>query len=102
MTMRSWRLLTNHMYVLLCVAREPNIRVRDIAVAVGITERATQAILRDLQQAGVVEARRIGRRNEYKVLEHARFPHPLLAHSEIGPVLQVLNRLLAASPASQS
>jgi predicted ArsR family transcriptional regulator len=92
--MRSWRLLTNHMYVLLCVAKEPDIRIRDVAVHVGITERAAQAILRDLQEAGVVEATRVGRRNTYRVLEHARFPHPLLSHSEIGPVLKVLSGLL--------
>jgi predicted transcriptional regulator len=82
------------MYVLLCVARRPDVRVREIAASVGITERATQAILRDLGQAGYLEVERVGRRNRYRIAEAARFPHPLLAHAEIAQVLDVLNRLL--------
>jgi predicted transcriptional regulator len=92
--MSTWRLLTNHMYVLLCVARQPDIRVREIAARVGITERRAQAILRDLQDEGFVEAHRKGRRNEYRVIADARFRNDLLAHAEIGPVLKMLNRLL--------
>jgi predicted transcriptional regulator len=97
--MRSWRLLTNHMYVLLCVAREPDIRVRDISLAVGITERATTAILRDLVEGGYISVARVGRRNSYRVIETATFPHPLLAHAEIGTVLRELNRLAAPESA---
>jgi predicted transcriptional regulator len=95
--MSSWRLLTNHMYVLLCVGRQPDIRVREIAARVGITERRAQAILRDLQAEGFVEAHRVGRRNEYRVIPDARFRGHLLAHAEVGPVLKTLNRLLDRS-----
>ena len=67
--MRSFRLLTNHMYVLLRVAREPDIRGRDIAAAVGITERTTSSILRDLVAGGYLSVERVGRRNRYRVIE---------------------------------
>jgi predicted ArsR family transcriptional regulator len=92
--MATWRLLTNHMYVLLCVAREPDIRIREIALTVGITERAAQAILSDLAKGGYVEVQRRGRRNHYRIVGSARFPHPLLEHAEVGRVLGVLNDLL--------
>ena len=62
-----WTFVTNHFLVLASVAANPDIRVRDIAAAVGITERATQAILSDLAGEGYVERIRIGRRNRYKV-----------------------------------
>jgi predicted ArsR family transcriptional regulator len=88
------------MYVLLCVARQSDIRVREIATKVGITERRAQAILRDLQEGGFVEAHRVGRRNEYRVTESARFPNQLLAHAEVGPVLKLLNQLLDCSDAT--
>ena len=94
----AWRLLTNHMYVLLCVAREPDIRIRDIAALVGITERATQGIVRDLLEGGYIEATRVGRRNHYRIVESARFPHPLLAHAEIRSVLREVNRLASGQP----
>jgi predicted transcriptional regulator len=79
------------------VAREPDIRVRDIAGAVGITERATQAIVRDLAVGGYVEVRRSGRRSHYRLVRGARFPHPILAHAEIGSVLDLLNDLLTGA-----
>lgn len=94
----AWRLLTNHMYVLLCVQREPDLRVREIAAAVGITERAAQSILRDLVDGGYVVAKRRGRRNSYRVIDSARFPHPLLEHAEIGQVLKVLNKKIRPLP----
>ena len=59
----TWTFLTNHAQVLLCLAETPDIRLRDVAERVGITERATQRILADLVEAGYVETARIGRRN---------------------------------------
>jgi DNA-binding transcriptional ArsR family regulator len=103
----AWRLLTNHLYVLACVAVDPELRVREIAARVGITERATQAILHDLVQGGYVEVERLGRRNRYRVDGSARFPHPMLAHAEIAPLLELLGTLLGdggdgpAEPVSQ-
>src|SRR5947208_202055 len=69
--------LTNHAFVMVCIARSPDVRVRDVAEAVGITERATQAILRDLDRSGYIERRRIGRRNRYAIRRNAPLRHPL-------------------------
>jgi DNA-binding MarR family transcriptional regulator len=62
---KPWRFVTNHTQVLLAIARNPEIRTRDIADAVGITERAAQRIVADLAEAGYVETTRVGRRNHY-------------------------------------
>lgn len=86
-----WTVLTNHGLVLLTVARNPNVRVRDIAAAVGITERATQAILRDLDRGGYVERSRIGRRNSYKVRRRAVLPHRLLERATVGDLVDALS-----------
>ena len=64
---RDWTFLSNHGHVLIHLSRYPDSRVRDIAETVGITERSTQAILADLEEAGYVTISRVGRRNSYKV-----------------------------------
>jgi hypothetical protein len=64
---RAWTFFTNHLLVLACVAANPDVRVRDIAAWVGITERATQSILVDLDAAGYIERHQVGRRNHYLV-----------------------------------
>ena len=64
---RPWTFLTNHAQVLLCLADAPDIRLRDVAERVGITERAVQRIVADLSQAGYVKRDRVGRRNRYTV-----------------------------------
>ena len=76
--------LSNHFLVLLCVARDPDVRVRDIAPAVGITERATQAILADLIDAGYLERTRIGRRSHYRVRRGTSLRQPLVAEHTVG------------------
>ena len=86
----SWTFLTNHGQVLLCVARDPAMRLRDIAEAVGITERAAQRIVSDLVEEGYLERRKVGRRNEYVVNPEAPLRHPLARDHEIGEVLGVL------------
>lgn len=86
----SWTFLTNHAHVLLCVARQPDMRLREIAAAVGITERAAQRIVSDLVAEGYVERRKIGRRNQYVVNEEVPLRHPLSRDHEIGEVLAVL------------
>jgi DNA-binding IclR family transcriptional regulator len=63
----SWRFLTNHAHVLACVAGEPDARLRDIAARVGITERAAHDLVRDLERAGYLRVRKVGRRNRYEV-----------------------------------
>jgi DNA-binding IclR family transcriptional regulator len=82
--------LTNHGLVLLTIARNPNVRVRDIADAVGITERATQAILRDLDRGGYIERSRVGRRNRYGVRRRAALPHALLGSATVGDLVDAL------------
>ena len=87
---RTWTFLTNHAQVLLCLAEEPDIRLREVAERVGITERASQRILAELVEAGYVEVERVGRRNSYTVdREHAMRHSAQLGH-EIGTLLEAL------------
>jgi len=88
----TWGFLTNHAHVLLCVARDPQSRARDIAEQVGITERATQRILADLIADGYVTRTKVGRRNDYKVNPSGRLRHPVFRDLPIGPLIEVLNR----------
>ena len=71
---RNWTFLSNHGHVLICISRNPDLRVRDIADLVGITERSALAILADLEDAGYISIDRIGRRNTYKINDDLRFP----------------------------
>ena len=86
----TWDLLTNHAHVLLCVAHDPGIRVRDIADAVGITERAAHRILSELVEEGYVLRKRDGRRNRYEVRHELPLPHPLLQERQVGELLELL------------
>jgi DNA-binding Lrp family transcriptional regulator len=86
----TWTFVTNHAAVLLCIARDPEIRLRDVAQRVGITERAAQRIVRDLVEEGYVERRRVGRRNTYAVVPDRRMRHPVVRHHEVGALLRVL------------
>ena len=87
----AWRFLTNHTQVLLCIAATPDIRMRDVATQVGITERAAQRILADLAEAGYVERAREGRRNQYRVNPDVHMRHPAQEGVEIGNLLQLLS-----------
>ncbi|WP_440107364.1 helix-turn-helix transcriptional regulator [Streptosporangium sp. H16] len=84
---KEWTFLTNHAHVLLAIAREPTARLRDVAEAVGITERAAQAIVADLEAAGYLHRERVGRRNEYTINPAGRFRHPAEADRRIGDLL---------------
>ena len=86
---RSWTFLTNHAHVLLVVHRDPTARLRDIAAAVGVTERAVQLILADLEQGGYVRRSRVGRRNEYDVLG-GPMRHPLEQGRAVDDLLAAL------------
>ena len=88
----TWGFLTNHAHVLLCVARDPQSRARDIAEQVGITERATQRILADLIADGYVTRTKVGRRNHYWVNTRGPLRHPVFRDLSIGPLIEVLNR----------
>lgn len=87
----TWGFLTNHAHVLLCIARDPQSRARDIAEQVGITERATQRILADLIADGYITRTKIGRRNLYKVNPQGHLRHPVVRDLSIGPLIEVLN-----------
>ena len=87
---KPWRFVTNHTQVLLAIASNPDIRTRDIADAVGITERAAQRIVADLTEAGYVETTRRGRRNHYTVNGEVSMRHPAQHNHEIGALLDVL------------
>jgi DNA-binding MarR family transcriptional regulator len=87
---KPWTFLTNHAQVLLCLAQTPDIRLRDVAERVGITERATQRILAELVEAGFVKTERVGRRNRYTVDSEHAMRHSAQFGHEIGTLLQAL------------
>lgn len=86
----SWRFVTNHTQVLLCIARDPEVRLREVADHVGITERAAQRILADLVEAGFVTRERTGRRNLYAINRDLQMRHPAQFGHEIGELLELL------------
>jgi predicted transcriptional regulator len=87
---KTWRFLSNHTQVLLCLHRDPDARFRDIAQAVGITERAAQRIVADLIESGYVESERVGRRNRYRIRSEIAMRHPAQRGHEIGELLELL------------
>ncbi len=95
--MVSWSFLTSHARVLLCIARDPGARLRDIAASLGITERSAHAIVNDLAGAGYVVKEKDGRRNRYQIQAH--LPLPEAGHEDlaIGEVLALLTGPQTAS-----
>ena len=87
---KSWRFLSNHTQVLLCIQRDPDVRYRDIAQKVGITERAAQRIVADLVESGYVESERVGRRNHYRVNADIAMRHPAQEGHDVGELLRLL------------
>jgi DNA-binding IclR family transcriptional regulator len=85
-----WTFLTNHAHVLLCVAGDPDARVRDIAQTVGVTERATQRILTELEEAGYLTKTRDGRRNRYTIDTAVSMRHPMDKAHRIGELVDLL------------
>lgn len=99
--MSNWNIFSNHGHVLLYLAREPGARLRDVAANVGITERAVQKIVRDMQDAGVLEVIKQGRRNTYRIDHAAGLRHDLEAHCTVGQLVSLLvNTPAAAQPAA--
>ena len=99
----TWVFLTNHAHVLLCIARDPNSRTRDIAEQVGITERAAQRIVSELIAEGYLTRTKRGRRNHYEINRHGHLRSAAFNDFEIGPLLDVLNTERAArEPGRQS
>lgn len=73
----AWTFLTNHAHVLLCIAADPEVRLRDVATSVGITERATQRIVMELEEDGYLDRERVGRRNRYRLHTEQPLRHPM-------------------------
>jgi DNA-binding MarR family transcriptional regulator len=86
----SWTFLTNHARVLLCIARDPGIRLRDIAARLDITERSAYGIVTDLTEAGYIVKQKDGRRNRYEIQEHLPLPEPTSRDRTVGEVLALL------------
>ena len=86
----GWTFLTNHAHVLLCLAGSPDLRVRDIAARVGITERATLRILRDLVEAGYLSRERVGRRTRYRLQLDGPMRHPVEASLSVRVLVESL------------
>ena len=91
--MTSWSFLTNHARVLVCIAQDPGIRLREIGDEVGITERAAHRIVSELAQAGYIAREREGRRNRYTVQAHLPLPDPVARKRNVGDLLAVLGAI---------
>ena len=105
----GWTFLTNHGHVLVCLADDPDVLLRDVAANIGITERAVQQIVTDLERAGIILRMRVGRRNRYLVRREERFRHVLEAGVTIGEFVDLVDggrcrklRLLRGHPDADS
>lgn len=96
----SWTFLSNHTHVLVCLAADGAQTLREVALKVGVTERAVQRIVAELEQAGVLERQRDGRRNVYRIDADARLRHSLEAHCRIGELLRLVTPQHAAGSSS--
>jgi predicted transcriptional regulator len=88
--MTNWSFLTNHARVLLCIARDPGVRLRDIAARLDITERTAYGIVTDLVNAGYVVREKDGRRNRYQIQTHLPLPEPTSHERTVGEILTLL------------
>jgi len=87
----QWTFLTNHSHVLVLLSRNPSVVLREVALQVGITERAVQRIIADLEAGGVIEREKIGRQNHYRILSDQTLRHPIESHRTIGELLELIN-----------
>jgi len=85
-----WTFLTNHAQVLVCMAHDPGMRLRDIGERVGITERAVHRIVVELADAGYITRERNGRRNRYTINAHFPLPDPVAGEQNVGDLLAIL------------
>lgn len=86
----SWSFLTNHAQALICIAQDPGVRLREIAEAVGITERATHRIVSELADAGYISRERNGRRMNYTIESRLPLPDPVAPEQKVGDLLAIL------------
>jgi len=102
MTRDGWTFISNHGHVLVCLAADPEVLVRDVAASTGITERAVQQIIGDLEHAGVVARVRVGRRNHYLVCRDQRLRHPLESGVTTGQFVDLMRCVPTGSEAESS
>ncbi len=95
--MADFSFLTHHAHALLCVTRDPGMRLRDIADCIGITERATHRIVCQLEEAGYLTRHRVGRRNFYEIDAELALPHELERDVPVGELLQLMLRARRAA-----
>jgi predicted ArsR family transcriptional regulator len=88
--MSNWTLFSNHGHVLVCLAGDSDARLRDVAADVGITERAVQKIVRDLQSHGMISVTKHGRRNRYRIHHKKNLRHELEAHCTLGDLMKLV------------
>lgn len=88
--LNHWTFFSNHSHVLICLAGDPGITMRDVSVRVGITERAVQRIVAELERAGALKRIKEGRQNRYEIVKELPLRHPLEAHRTIGDVLSII------------
>lgn len=88
----NWTFLTNHTHVLVLLARNPLAVLREVALEVGITERAVQRIVADLERSGFIQKERVGRQNQYRIDPQRKLRHPIESHRAIGDLLQLVNQ----------
>ena len=87
-----WTFLTNHAHVLGVLHSDPQLVLRQVAVVVGITERAVQRIVQELEEGGFVRREKVGRRNRYHFLTKLSLRHPIESHRDIGDLLKLINK----------
>jgi DNA-binding MarR family transcriptional regulator len=87
----SWTFLSNYAHVLIVLSNDDSMVLREVAVKVGITERAVQRIVADLEQDGFIEREKIGRKNHYRILNKRPLRHPLEAHRTIGDLIAAIH-----------
>lgn len=85
-----WTFLTNHAHILLCLTKNPNLRTKDLAELVGITERAVQRIIAELTEDGCIDRKRVGRSNTYTIHTEHHLKHPIEAHRTIADLIALL------------
>jgi predicted ArsR family transcriptional regulator len=90
-----WTFLTNHAHVLFCLSRDPELRMREVAAAVGVTERAVQRIVAELEEAGYLRREKTGRRNHYELQVARPLRHPIEQHCQVSDLLAVLGKARA-------
>lgn len=90
-TPKPWTFLTNHAHVLIVLNAQPDLVLREVAYRVGITERAVQRIVQELEEQGFIRREKVGRKNHYEVLPNESLRHPIESHRKIGDLLTLIS-----------